>query len=94
MNHDLTTATSEPLHFSERLGITGAADGSDEVLRRVERQLGWPVEGARSGRHPGWCRASASVRAAAGINLAWLRDGGVFADGFKAERSDDDDVGI
>jgi len=39
MTHDLPRASGEPLHFTERLGFTAVADGSDEVLRRVREQL-------------------------------------------------------
>lgn len=39
MTHDLPRGPGEPLHFSERLGFTGVADGGDEVLRRVREQL-------------------------------------------------------
>jgi imidazolonepropionase-like amidohydrolase len=37
--HDLPRASGDQLHFSERLGMTGVADGTDEVLRRVREQL-------------------------------------------------------
>jgi imidazolonepropionase-like amidohydrolase len=37
--HDLPRGSGDQLHFSERLGMTGVADGSDEVLRRVREQL-------------------------------------------------------
>ena len=39
MSHDLPRASGDPLHFSERLGFTAVADGTDEVLRRVREQL-------------------------------------------------------
>jgi imidazolonepropionase-like amidohydrolase len=39
MLHDLPRGPGEPLHFSERLGMTAVADGTDEVLRRVREQL-------------------------------------------------------
>jgi imidazolonepropionase-like amidohydrolase len=37
--HDLPRASGEPLHFTERLGFTAVADGTNEVLRRVREQL-------------------------------------------------------
>ena len=37
--HDLPRAPGDQLHFTERLGMTGVADGTDEVLRRVREQL-------------------------------------------------------
>lgn len=39
LSHDLPRASGDPLHFSERLGFTAVADGTDEVLRRVREQL-------------------------------------------------------
>lgn len=39
MLHDLPRGPGEPLHFAERLGMTGVADGTDEVLRCVREQL-------------------------------------------------------
>ena len=37
--HDLPKGPGDPLHFSERLGFTAVADGSEDVLRRVREQL-------------------------------------------------------
>lgn len=37
--HDLPRAPGDQLHFAERLGMTGVADGAEEVLRRVREQL-------------------------------------------------------
>ena len=37
--HDLPRAPGDQLHFTERLGMAGVADGTDEVLRRVREQL-------------------------------------------------------
>jgi imidazolonepropionase-like amidohydrolase len=37
--HDLPRALGDQLHFTERLGMAGVADGTDEVLRRVREQL-------------------------------------------------------
>ena len=37
--HDLPRAPGDQLHFTERMGMAGVADGTDEVLRRVREQL-------------------------------------------------------
>jgi imidazolonepropionase-like amidohydrolase len=39
MLHDLPRGPGELPHFAERLGMTGVADGTEEVLRRVREQL-------------------------------------------------------
>lgn len=38
-HHDLPRVDGASLHFTERLGMTAIADGTDEVLRRVREQL-------------------------------------------------------
>ncbi|WP_420392387.1 amidohydrolase family protein [Acuticoccus sp.] len=37
--HDIPRGTSDPLHFTERLGFAAIADGRAEMLRRVREQL-------------------------------------------------------
>lgn len=37
--HDIPQSYNQPLHFTDRLGYSGIADGRTEVLRRVREQL-------------------------------------------------------
>ena len=37
--HDVPRAANDPLHFTERMGVTAVADGVTEVLRRTREQL-------------------------------------------------------